>query len=265
MYALASSLKHKCSFVNMGKGRKSKRLKKLLASLLESSDSSSSSSSDDWEDAMLFLIAGAMQTSGSSVSSTDAPVLNVTSSTSSQTVAVLQTRPTDFQAVFMAAFENWVVSCNLHQWININLNQLCAEGCILKVPLVGLPASPELDVSLHGRQYSGLVFHGTSFSYLPSICSAGCLLRCSIPTRGKHAIWVGESFSRALLYASPVELGGKQVQCVVGIQAKRIKGSHFRSHDKQLILRECWGQLQWLMVKEYNGEQLYKPTFKSHS
>lgn len=206
---------------------------------------------------MLFLFAGAMQHSSSSAP-VSTSLLSVAASASSHTVATLQTRPTDFQAGFMAAFQDWVVSCRLRQWINLNLNQQCEEGCVVKVPLCGIHATPELDVSLHGRQYSGLVFHGNSFSYLPSICSAGCLLRCSIPTRGKHSIWVGESFSRALLYASPMDIGGKQVQCVVGVQAKRIKGSHFKSHDKQLILRGCWGQLEWLMVKEYKGDQLYK-------
>jgi len=132
------------------------------------------------------------------------------------------------------------------------------ERCILKLPLFGRPAAPPLDVSHHGRPYTGVLYHGTSFSYLPAICSAACLLRCSIPTRGRYAIWTGEAVSRALMYAPPVVLGGKHVQCVMAVNALRVKGSHFKSHDKQLIIRECWHQLQWLLVFEYQGQELYK-------
>ncbi len=132
------------------------------------------------------------------------------------------------------------------------------EGCILKVPIVGKQADPRLDVSHHGRSYNGKLFHGTSFSFLPAILSTGCLLRCSVPTRGKYAIWSGEAAFRALMYAPPVALGGKQIQCVLGVQAFRVKSSHFTSTDKQLMLRECWAQLECLMVFEYRGQQLYK-------
>lgn len=167
--------------------------------------------------------------------------------------------PVNLEAGFLAAFENWVATCRMNTHINVRLHQPCdMEGCILKVPLFGRSAAPSLDVSSHGRPYNGMLFHGTSFSYLPSICSAGCLLRCSIATRGKHAIWTGEAFSRALMYAPPVVLGGKQVQCILGVHAFRTKGSHFKSHDKQLMIRECWHQLQWLFVFAYNGQQLYK-------
>lgn len=126
------------------------------------------------------------------------------------------------------------------------------------MPIVGRQADPNLDVSYHGRPYNGMLFHGTSFSFLPAILSAGCLLRCSVPTRGKYAIWTGEAAFRALMYAPPVALGGKHIQCVLCVQARRVKGSHFISTDKQLMLRECWHQLQWLMVFEYRGQQLYK-------
>lgn len=137
------------------------------------------------------------------------------------------------------------------------------EACLLKLPLAGIPAAPGLDTSMHGRSYAGLLYHGTSFSYLPAICSAGCLLRCSIPTRGKHAIWTGEAPSRALMYAPPVRVGGKEVQCILCVDAMRVKGSHFKSSDKQLILRECWAQLKWLLLFEYKGQQLYKTTVDS--
>lgn len=168
-------------------------------------------------------------------------------------------QPVNLEATFLAALDNWVATCRLNTHINVRLHQPSdLEGCMFKLPLWGKSAAPDLDASTHGRPYDGMLYHGTSFSHLPSICSAACLLRCAIPTRGKCAIWTGESPSRALMYAPPVMLGGKKIQCVVAVHALRVKGSHFKSHDKQLIVRECWHQLQWLMLFEYQGQELYR-------
>jgi hypothetical protein len=153
----------------------------------------------------------------------------------------------DERTRWIAAFDAWVKETGLSRWIDVRLScNSSLPGCFLKIPLEGNPAAPQLDVSGHGRPYQGLLYHGTSFSYLPSICSSGTLLRCSVPTRNKRAIWSGELRSRALMYAAPARLDGKLIQCVIGIEAQRVKSSHFKSRDQQLILRECWGQVKWL-------------------
>ena len=164
---------------------------------------------------------------------------------------------------FVDALKLWVQRCRLSSWVPVDLLQHVPgnETCAVRIPLLGMKqALPELDISDHGREFDGVLFHGTSFSNLPSILSAGCLLRCSVPTKGYHAIWAAESIKRAMLYAPPVMLAGRQVQCILALKAGRVKASHFKSTDKQLMLRECWHQVDWLYICQHTGQQLYRST-----
>lgn len=153
----------------------------------------------------------------------------------------------------------WVDCCNLRAFIHVETAQNSpSEECICRIPLHGVFANANLDVSTHGRSFDGFLYHGTSWSHLPAIVSAGCLLRCSVPTRGFHAIWAAEALDRALMYSPPALLGGRAIQCVVGLKAFRIKASHFRSTDKQFMLRECWHELHWLYICDYKQQGLYR-------
>ena len=170
------------------------------------------------------------------------------------------TRPPNNDGLVIDAFIVWLQCARLSAWLDYqNLQYAPSADCLAKVPLLGMKmASPDSDVSQHGRDYDGVLFHGTGFSHLPAILSAGSLLRSSVPTQGKHAVWAAESLSRALLYSPPVMLGGQAVQVIISLQAKRVKSSHFKSRDKQLMLRECWQEAQFVMICLYKGQQLYR-------
>ena len=141
----------------------------------------------------------------------------------------------------------------------MDLLELCPdEHSLARVPLIGMSAAhPEADISHHGRQYNGYLWHGTCFSNLPSILSCGTLLRCSVPTRGLHGIWAAEGRGRALQYSPPVTLNGIPVQCVLLLQAGRVKNSHFKTADKQVMLRECWHTVLYLYICKHAGDSTY--------
>ena len=147
-------------------------------------------------------------------------------------------------------FGRWVQMCNLNQWIQMELWEAHPdEESWGRVPLLGMaPPMPDLDSSNHGRDYAGFLFHGTCFSQLPSILSTGVLLRSAVPTRGYHAIWAAESKKRALQYSPPVKLNQVTIQCCLMIDARKVKASHFKTPDKQLMLREVWHGLTYLYV-----------------
>ena len=133
----------------------------------------------------------------------------------------------------------------------------------LRIPIEGmLRAAPELDTSDHGRPYEGILYHGTSWSHLAAILTSGCILRSSVPTKHKFAIWAGEELYRARMYSPPLEFGNMQLQCISQILAQRVKASHFTSDDKQLMLRECWHQVEYLHICEHTGSSssLYRST-----
>ena len=105
-------------------------------------------------------------------------------------VAFLQ-QPASHEAGIFAALQHWIVQCGLQG--RLNLRQQCEApslpGCVVQLRVRGNPVCPDLDRSNHGRAYEGVLYHGTAMSHVPAILSAGCLLRCSVPTRGKHCIW----------------------------------------------------------------------------
>ena len=161
---------------------------------------------------------------------------------------------------FATAFAWWVHNCRLSQWVPMHLLELNPdEGSIARVPLIGMStAMPEADISHHGRQHDGILWHGTCFSHLPSILSSGTLLRCNIPTRGHYAVWAAESRARSLQYSPAVKLNGMAVQCTLMLRAKRIKNSHFKTTDKQFMIRECWHEVMYLYVCKHSGEPTYR-------
>lgn len=159
-------------------------------------------------------------------------------------------------------FGRWVQMCNLSQWIQMELWEAHPdEQSWGRLPLLGMtPPMPHLDNSNHGRDYAGFLFHGTCFSQLPSILSAGILLRSAVPTRGFHAVWAAESKSRALHYSPPVKLNQVAIQCCLMIDARKVKASHFKTPDKQLMLREVWHGITYLYVCKASGTGAYRGT-----
>ena len=168
----------------------------------------------------------------------------------------------------MRALRSWVDYEGLQLYINVESAEMrighTPGGKLhLRVPIEGmLRAAPELDTSDHGRPYEGILFHGTSWSHLAAILTSGCILRSSVSTRGKFAIWAGEELYRARMYSPPLEFGNIQLQCILQILAQRVKASHFTSNDKQLMLRECWHQVEYLHICEHTGSSssLYRST-----
>ena len=161
---------------------------------------------------------------------------------------------------FKNAFAAWVERCNLSPWLQMHLWEPSRDDQrIARLPLIGMTAAnPEADVSHHGRSYNGHLWHGTCFSQLASIVSAGTLLRCSVPTRNYYAIWAAQSRDRALQYSPPVLVGGIPVQCVLLLQASRVKGSHFKTADLQLTLRECWQTVLYVYIIKHRGESTFR-------
>lgn len=159
-------------------------------------------------------------------------------------------------------FGRWVQMCNLSQWIQMDLWEphpdVQSWG---RLPLVGMtPPMPHLDSSNHGRDYAGFLYHGTCFSQLPCILSRGVLLRSAVPTRNYHAVWAAESISRALEYSPPVMLNQVAIKCCLMIDARRVKASHFKTADKQLMLREVWHGISYLYVCKVSSPGAYRGT-----
>ena len=163
-----------------------------------------------------------------------------------------------------AAFGNWVEKCGLSQFLKMELWQSNPDPlCWGRIPLHLNQANPELDCSNAGSLVDLPLYHGTCFSCLPSILSAGCLLRCSKPIQKWHAIWTAEARWRAQTYAPPVILAPElpdPVQCIIRIQCKRVSRSHFKTRDKQLITREVWHQLSWLEIIKSDGQPAFRRT-----
>ena len=178
--------------------------------------------------------------------------------------------PSDHHLATAAAFQQWVNQCGLQRYFDLarECEQPDLPRCLLKIRIAGIPANPDLDGSNHGRPYQGVMYHGTVVSHIPAIVSAGCLLRCSVPTQGYHCVWAGTSPERALMYAPPVRMGNKPMVCVVRLQVARAKSSHFRNrpNDEQLMLRECWHETTHLYLMEYRvGQTLYRHSVPSLS
>jgi len=56
-----------------------------------------------------------------------------------------------------------------------------------------------------------------------------------------------------------VRIGGRPVVCIFGTVASRVKSSHFRSSDAQLMLRECWHEITHLFIMDFQpGQHLYR-------
>ena len=159
-------------------------------------------------------------------------------------------------------FARWVQMCGLSQWVQIDLWEPFPDSQSWgRLPLLGMTIPmPHLDSSHHGRDYSGLLFHGTCFSQLPSILSSGVLLRSAVPTRGFHAVWAAESNIRALEYSPPVMLNQQAIKCCLMIDARRVKASHFKTPDKQFMLREVWHGITHLYVCKVSGPHAYRGT-----
>jgi hypothetical protein len=173
----------------------------------------------------------------------------------------LSMAPSNHHLAMAAALQQWFRQCRLQQFVD--LEHQCElpdlPGAIFKIKVAGIPAKPDCDRSSHGRAYRGVLFHGTTFSAIPAILSAGCLLRCSVSTRGCYAIWSSDSHERALMYAPPVRIGGSSIVCVVKLDAQGVKNSHFKSRDAQLMLRECWHEVTHLYIMNYSPNQtLYR-------
>jgi hypothetical protein len=159
----------------------------------------------------------------------------------------------------MRALRSWVADEGLQLYINVEsaempIGHIPSGSLHIRIPIQGmLRAAPHLDTSDHGRPHDGILYHGTSWNHLKAILTTGCILRSSVQTRGKFAIWAGEELKRAQMYSPPLEFGNMQLQCILSILAKRVKASHFTSKhdgDKQLQLRECWHQVEYLHICE---------------
>ena len=169
--------------------------------------------------------------------------------------------PSNHTAALFAALQQWIIQCGLLS--HLSLMEQCElpalPNVLLQIRLRGNPLRPDLDGSSHGRAYQGRLFHGTAMSHVPAILSAGCLLRCSVPTRGYHCIWSSTDHARALMYAPPVRIGNRAVVCIFGLTAGRVKSSHFKSKDSQLMLRECWHEITHLYILDFvPGQTLYR-------
>ena len=168
------------------------------------------------------------------------------------------------QCPVRAAFGNWVEKCGLSQFLKMELWQSNPDPlCWGRIPLRLNQANQELDCSNHGHLVELPLYHGTCFSCLPSILSAGCLLRCSTPTRGRYAIWTAKARWRAVTYAPSVILAPElpdPVQCILKIHCKRVAKSHFKTGDKQPMTREVWHQLSWLEIIKSDGQPTFRGT-----
>ena len=74
------------------------------------------------------------------------------------------------------------------------------------------------------------------------------------------AVWAAESKSRALHYSPPVKLNQVAIQCCLMIDARKVKASHFKTPDKQLMLREVWHGITYLYVCKASGTGAYRGT-----
>jgi hypothetical protein len=111
-------------------------------------------------------------------------------------------------------FGRWVQMCGLNRWIQMELwDANPDEHTWGRIPLLGMTDPiPHLDSSTHGREYEGLMHHGTCLSQLPNILSTGVVLRSAVPTRGLYAVWAAEEIKRALDYSPPVKLNQVEIQ-----------------------------------------------------
>jgi len=147
-------------------------------------------------------------------------------------------------------FGRWVQMCGLDQWIQLELWEAHADQQTWgRIPLLGMtPPMPQLDNSTHGEDCERTLYHGTCFSQLPNILSAGVLLRSAVSTRGRHAVWAAESKTRALEYSPPVKLNQVAIQCILTLDARKAKASHFKTPDKRVMLQEAWHGISYIYV-----------------
>ena len=147
-------------------------------------------------------------------------------------------------------FGRWVQMCGLNQWIQMELWEADPdEQTWGRLPLLDMtPPMSHMDNSNHGHDCETVLYHGTCFSQLPSILSTGVLLRSAATTRGFNAVWAAESKTRALYYSPPVKLNQVAIQCILTLDARKAKASHFKTPDKQFMLREAWRGISYIYV-----------------
>jgi hypothetical protein len=128
-----------------------------------------------------------------------------------------------------------------------------------RLPLLDMtPPMPHMGSSNHGHDCERALYHGTCFSQLPSILSTGVLLRSAVSTRGHYAVWAAESKTRALYYSPPVKLNQVEIQCILMLDVRRAKRSHFSTPDKQLKLREAWRGISYLYVCKASRHRAFR-------
>ena len=149
-------------------------------------------------------------------------------------------------------FGRWVQMCGLDQWIQLELWEAHPDQQTWgRIPLLGMtPPMPQLDNSTHGEDCDRTLYHGTCFSQLPNILSAGVLLRSAVSTRGRHAVWAAESKTKALEYSPPVKLNQVAIQCILMLDVRKAKASHFKKtpDNQQFMLREAWRGISYIYV-----------------
>ena len=149
-------------------------------------------------------------------------------------------------------FGRWVQMCGLNQWIQMELWEAHPDQQTWgRIPLLGMtPPMPQLDNSTHGEDCDRTLYHGTCFSQLPNILSAGVLLRSAVSTRGRHAVWAAESKTKALEYSPPVKLNQVAIQCILMLDVRKAKASHFKKtpDNQQFMLREAWRGISYIYV-----------------
>ena len=157
-------------------------------------------------------------------------------------------------------FGRWVQMCGLNQWIQMELWEAHPDQQTWgRLPLLDMtPPMSHMDNSNHGQDCERVLYHGTCFSQLPSILSTGVLLRSAVPTRGFNAVWAAESKTRALYYSPPVKLNQVEIQCILMLDVRKAKASHFKTPDKQLTLREARHGISYIYVCKASRRGAFK-------